>query len=340
MQPPQGPSSASPGPWVPETITNAWMEAKRDPKKLALLPKLPEYKNATTIRDSYRGYVVPIVAGTVDTSTNFSMLGGRGLLSPLDKKEQEEQPKKKKKKENAPATQKRKYISVSNETLDAAYRAWFSDPSYSNRQILFETGHNFLCKKSSFEDDDLRKQGKSDDFQMKFEVRLMRILDWRKARKKEKVAVQPNGEKLLVDVLEVNSPAHYLKGMWNNSRNSALKDLSKKRDKWLSIELPGQDDGEPSDDEKKGAPNHSDFAEFQRWKHGSYEDEEAARAALLQQREGKLATLAVTDPDLADVAGMHLVGMKQRQIAEKKGISQQAVSKKLFKARSILQEVN
>ena len=82
MQPPQGPSSASPGPWVPETITNAWMEANRDPIKLALLPKLPEYKNAVTVRDSYRQYVFgPVVFPPVDDSPRFSMVEQPNVLA-------------------------------------------------------------------------------------------------------------------------------------------------------------------------------------------------------------------------------------------------------------------
>ena len=166
------------------------------------------------------------------------------------------------------------------------------------------------------------KQGQIDDFQMEFEIKLMRVLD--RMRVKGKTIRK--------------QPSHYLTRTWNNSRKTALTKLTKENRKHPSIMTLRTKEGDSLDDE---APTLTYFAEFQSWKNGNnddenaIEDQEAADAALLQQREGKWANL---DADLADVAGMHLAGMKQRQIAQKKGISQQAVSQKLLKAKSILQE--
>jgi DNA-directed RNA polymerase specialized sigma24 family protein len=373
MQPPQGPSSASPGPWLPETIVDAWMQEKKDPEKF------PEYKNAVTIRDSYRQYVFgPVVSPPVDNNPPFSMVeqpnvlaGERWLKSELrlrslykltqhaqemvwdedtehegslyslnddgevedadDHEERVEVDFSEVDEENevqeVKSSPSPSPVSVSDETMDAVYRKWFSEPepSHSTKQALWETGHNFLCKKSSLarKGDDLRTQGLSNDFQMEFEVRLMRILNWMKARKKEKV---------------INQPSHYLTRMWNNSRKTALKELTKENRKHPSILELRNDD--PLDED---APNHMDLAESQRWQNGnnsdvnSIEDQEAAKAETLRRREAKLAAMP---PDLQDVIGMRIAGLKQQQMGARLNISQQAVSKKLIKATSSLQEVN
>jgi DNA-directed RNA polymerase specialized sigma24 family protein len=371
MQPPSGPSSASPGPWVSEAIVNGWPLDKKDPEKS------PEYRNAVAVRDSYRQQYAfgPVVFPPVDDSPNFpmvehpSILAGKSwLISPLrqrslhkltrhaeemescediehegslyslnddgevedvddheervevdfsevDQDEENEVKKiKKVKSSSSPVT-------VSDETMDVVYRKWFSEPSHGNHQILWETLHNFLSKKSTFarKGDDLRTQGVSDDFQMDLMLKLLRVLE--KMRVRGRIILQP---------------AHYLTRTWTNCRITALKNLTKENRKHPSILELRSKEADPLDDD---APTIADLAESQRWQNGnnsdenSIDDQEAADEALLQQREGKRAALA---PDLADVAGMYLEGMKQKQIAEKKGISQQAVSKKLLKVRQQL----
>jgi DNA-directed RNA polymerase specialized sigma24 family protein len=381
MQPPQGPSSASPGPWVPETITNCWMESNRQPEKLALMPQLPEYKNAVAVRNSYRQFVFgPGLPPPIDDSPNFSMVeqsnvlaGRRWLDSPVrakslykltqhaeelesdeesdyegslyqlnddgevedaddheepveaDFSEDEENEVQDVKSSPSP-------VCVSDEEMDAVYRAWFSEPRDGDRdgkrQALWETGHNFFSQKASqiWAGNDMRKQGKLDDFQMEFEFKLMRILRVLDRREDRGTVI--------------NQPSHYLTRSWNNCRKTALTKLTKENRKHPNISELRSTEGDRLDDD---APTLVDFAEAQRWQNGdnseknAIEDQEAADEALLQQREGKLATL---DADLADVVGMRLAGLRQREIAQRMNISQQAVSKKLIKAKSSLQEVN
>lgn len=376
MQPPSGPSSSSPGPWLPETIVNAWMLANKDPKKLALLPRLPEYKNAVTIRDSFHKYKFgPVQPPPIDDSPRFSMVdqpnvlaGKRWLESDIkvrslrkltqhaeelessddteyegslyqlnDEGEVEDTDDHEECVEVDPLNEdseteseearetKSSAVRVSDEKMDAVYRNWFSaEPSHSMRQTLWETLHHFYSRKSSLahSGDDLRKQGLSDDFQMEFMLRLMPILD----RMKERGTI-------------IHEPSHYLTRTWTNCRIAALKKLTKENRKHPSILELRNSEGDLDED----APNLIDFAESQRWKNGNnaeentIDDQETADEELLKLRSVKLAML---DPDLADVVGMRLAGQKQKDIAKKLNISQQAVSKLLQKAKSCLQEVN
>jgi RNA polymerase sigma factor (sigma-70 family) len=368
MQPPQGPSSASPGPWVSEAIVGAWMQEKKNPEKF------PEYRNAVTIRDSYRQYVFgPVVSPPVDDSPPFKMWQQPNVLTPADwinsPLRQRSLHKLTQHAQNLESYEDAKHegslyrlnddgevedaddheervevdfsedeenevpevksspppVSVSDETMDAVYGTWFSDPSYGNRQILWETLHNFFSKKSSHarKGDDLRTQGLSNDFQMEFVLKLLPILD--KMRVRGRMILQPS---------------HYLTKTWTNCRITALRNLTKENRKHPNLTELRSKEADPLDDD---APTLADFADLQRWQNGdnseenSIDDQEAADEALLQQREAKLGNL---DPDLADVVGMRLAGLRQREIAQRMNISQQAVSKKLIKAKSSLQEVN
>jgi hypothetical protein len=360
MQPPHGPSSANPGAWVPETLTNAWMLAKQHPEKLATLPQLPEYKHASIVRDSYRQYVFgPVMSSPADDSPRFPMLEQPNVLSgkswlesdvrkrslykltrhaeELESKEDIEheeslycldderevvdadEPKylsdgpedEQHALESSPSV-----IPISDHKMDVVYRTWFSNPTPTNRQNLWETLDRFFNGKQR--NDDLCKHGESEDFLNGLVLRLMKLLDKMQFRGKL-----------------INQPAHYLTRTWNNCRKTALEKLTKKLRKWPNMGMSlAQDDGSPSNDEENVAPTHSDLAEYQRWQSGNnedqsiVEDQEAADAATRERREAKLSTL---DPDLADVIGMHIAGLKQHEIGRLINISQQAVSKKLIK---------
>ena len=330
--PPESPQSTSPGPWVPETIVNS-------------LPQEPAHKNASTIRDSYRRYCInPRVSSHVGDS-NFSLLdygapdeSVREDLYRLDDDgevvDSDEQDAKTSdfdvasddefnEREDCANSRKeaqRRHEVISNDEIDSGFRRWFSDSTAAEDSRFSQILFCFFDTKNRRTFDSLYHNGTSDDFLTDFTFGFFDDL------KKMKSA----GENTL------ETPSHYFARSWVNARNDALNEFSKNRVTNPSLVTPLEDSDSPDDEPLE--INYSDNREFDEWQQNTptaiFDSEESETERREFSRKAKLPNLT---PDQKETVGYLRAGLQQKEIAQRRGVTPQAISKKLIQIRRKLQ---
>lgn len=323
------PSSASPGPWLTNTIVDALLPDEKWDEFSRPTVSGEQYRNARLILESYHHIRVgPTVSEVQDDCPSFPIVNQANVLAGPELLEWRLEHRAEELKEFSAYKAKRKsrkckkqavvskppIVRITDDQLDAQYAHWFADPSPLNQAAFLEVLHHFLCGKTklSHKDDTLRKRNESDNFQQNFLIDIVSKL----------TAQQADGEKLA-------QPSHYITRSWTNGRSNRFKEIAKEDERNPGLlQREEQAVGEQ--------PKNIDLAAK-----ASYDSWAIAEREVIEDQEklrlARLSKISSLDPGLRDVVGMHLQGRRQVDIAKIVGISQPAVSRKLKQIGTLLQ---
>jgi len=213
--------------------------------------------------------------------------------------------KERRKIQGKPKTVKAAAPKVSDAILAAHYADWLAAPTPENQSQLFATLSLFVSKKvrTIAPSDTVRQRGLDEDFGQDFVISVM-----------QKLIAKRDAEKVIDKI------AHYVTRAFTLSTWRQNTKIGNADQRTLQADI-ATDEGEDGD-----TFSLFDVAALDAWQRPQAEESPEAYKARC---EAKLASLPT---DLQDVVGMWIAQQSQTQIAQKLGISQPAVHKRLKKA--------